>query len=95
MTPVAQCYRLLSFLVIRWQESGENIYSVKDNGVGFDTRAGNRVGLGLLGMTERVRKLGGTLEVVSQAGQGSSILAKMPLKEVTAAHEENSSVVGG
>lgn len=69
--------------------------SVKDNGVGFDTQTRNRGGLGLLGMAERVKKLGGELEVLSQPGLGSSILARMPLKEVTVAHEENSSLVGG
>jgi len=69
--------------------------SVKDDGVGFDTQAPSRGGLGLLGMAERVKKLGGNLEVISQPGMGSSILAQMPLKEVTVAHEENSSLVSG
>ena len=55
--------------------------SVKDDGVGFDPQARHRGGLGLLGMTERVKKLGGSLEVISQAGYGSSIHARMPLKE--------------
>jgi signal transduction histidine kinase len=69
--------------------------SVKDDGVGFDAKTCGRGGLGLLGMAERVKKLKGSLEVVSQAGHGSSILAKMPLKEVAVAHEENSSVTVG
>jgi signal transduction histidine kinase len=69
--------------------------SVKDDGVGFDTQARSRGGLGLLGMAERVKKLGGNLEVISQPGMGASILARMPLKEVTVTHEENSSLVSG
>jgi signal transduction histidine kinase len=69
--------------------------SVKDDGVGFDPRSRNRGGMGLLGMAERVKKLGGSLEVVSEPGLGSSILAQMPLKEAAMAHEENSSLVGG
>ena len=69
--------------------------SVKDDGVGFEPRTRNHGGLGLLGMAERVKKVGGNLEVVSQVGQGTSIVARMPLKEVTVAHEDNSSVVVG
>jgi len=69
--------------------------SVKDDGVGFDTRARGRRGLGLLGMTERVKKLGGDLQVVSQPGQGSSILARMPLKKDLHEHEENLRLISG
>lgn len=69
--------------------------SVRDDGVGFDAMTRGRGGLGLLGMAERVKKLKGNLEVVSQIGHGSSILAKMPLKEVAFANEENSSVTVG
>ncbi len=69
--------------------------SVEDDGVGFNPRARARGGLGLLGMAERVKKLGGNLEVISEAGLGSSILARMPLKEIAVAHEENSSVISG
>ena len=68
--------------------------SVKDDGVGFDPRARGRGGLGLLGMAERVKKLGGDLEVVSHAGKGSSILARMPLGKGTTDHEENLRLVG-
>lgn len=69
--------------------------SVRDDGVGLETRSRNGGGLGLLGMAERVKKLGGELEVVSQAGQGTSILARMPLKKGTIDHEENMRLVGG
>jgi signal transduction histidine kinase len=68
--------------------------SVKDDGIGFDPRTRNRGGLGLLGMAERVKKLGGDLEVISHAGQGSSIMAKMPLKKGAADHEEDLRIVG-
>jgi signal transduction histidine kinase len=61
--------------------------SVKDDGIGFKPRLRSRGGLGLLGMAERIKKLGGELEVVSQPGQGSSILVRMPLQKVTANHE--------
>jgi signal transduction histidine kinase len=52
---------------------------VSDDGVGFDpTRARGR-GLGLVGMEERVRELGGTLNIATQQGRGSRITARIPL----------------
>ena len=77
--------------------AGEGVLSVsvKDDGVGFESPARNRGGLGLLGMTERVKKLGGDLTVVSRAGQGTSIEASMPLKKGTVEHEENMRLVSG
>jgi signal transduction histidine kinase len=56
---------------------------VEDDGVGFDpaavTRSARRgAHLGLLGMTERVRSAGGTLEVQSRPGAGSRIMARIP-----------------
>jgi len=48
-----------------------------DDGLGFDSR---RVrGMGLLGMEERVKRLGGTLSIESRAGQGTSLKAELPL----------------
>jgi signal transduction histidine kinase len=67
---------------------------VQDDGVGFEPNARNRGGLGLLGMAERVKKLGGELEVVSGVGKGTSILARMPLKKGIVDHEENLRLVG-
>jgi signal transduction histidine kinase len=59
---------------------------IKDNGCGFDVRqidptnqAKNR-GLGLVSMRERAERLGGALRVESVPGQGTSVLAKLPLR---------------
>jgi signal transduction histidine kinase/ligand-binding sensor domain-containing protein len=56
---------------------------VEDNGVGFDPEAvGRRVRrgehLGMLGMTERVRSVGGTIEIDSRPGAGSRIRIRIP-----------------
>jgi signal transduction histidine kinase len=60
---------------------------VEDSGVGFDpTRVSSGTShLGLTGMHERVRALGGTLEIVSHPGAGTHINVKVPLanEEVT------------
>ncbi|GAC1654309.1 MAG: hypothetical protein NVS9B1_05290 [Candidatus Dormibacteraceae bacterium] len=52
---------------------------VKDDGGGFDPAAAGPPGpqrLGLLGMRERAEALGGRLEVLSQPGQGTQIVAE-------------------
>jgi len=54
--------------------------SVRDDGAGFDTRIVR--GLGLLGMEERVRRLGGRIAVDSQPGRGTAILAELPVTDL-------------
>ncbi|HLG95745.1 MAG TPA: sensor histidine kinase [Bryobacteraceae bacterium] len=53
------------------------LLSVQDDGSGFDT--GRIRGLGLLGMEERVRHLGGMFEVDSKPGRGTRLQVKLPL----------------
>jgi signal transduction histidine kinase len=54
--------------------------SVSDDGIGLDPsrRAG---GFGLRGIEERVRELGGTITLVSAAGQGATLSIKLPLEK--------------
>jgi signal transduction histidine kinase len=56
---------------------------VEDPGVGFDpTRVSSGAShLGLTSMRERVRALGGTLEIESQPGAGTRIKVEVPLAE--------------
>ncbi len=51
---------------------------VKDDGVGFDPQRTR--GMGILGMHERVQRLGGKLTIESQPGQGTLLTAELPLK---------------
>lgn len=67
--------------------------SVQDDGVGFDAQTPTRGGLGLLGMAERVKKLGGTFEVVSHPGHGTAIMAQLPLQDTQIQSEEHTSVI--
>ncbi len=60
---------------------------VRDDGIGFDPEQGGRdkATLGLHGMRERAQLVGGTLQVLSVPGVGTTILARLPLhKEDTA-----------
>ncbi|MCA1690936.1 MAG: HAMP domain-containing protein [Actinobacteria bacterium] len=51
---------------------------VADDGRGFDNRAGGRRG-GLLHMDDRVRSFGGTLDIQSEPGAGTTVVASFPL----------------
>ncbi|MDX1740929.1 MAG: sensor histidine kinase, partial [Rhodothermales bacterium] len=62
------------------------ILTVMDDGRGFDVddaylRASQGQSLGLLGMGERVRLIGGTLDVTSTVGAGTTVVANLPAPE--------------
>ena len=55
---------------------------VADDGVGFDLANGRVVpekSFGLLGILERLRPFGGTFDVKSSAGRGTTVTARVPL----------------
>jgi len=60
--------------------NGQLAVRVEDDGVGFDAHAGVVYGLGLLGMSERVRELCGNISIQSKPGQGTRIAVTLPLK---------------
>jgi signal transduction histidine kinase len=63
--------------VVVQQHPDKILVSIADDGRGFDPQ---RVrGLGLLGMEERVKRLGGTLRFESKAGEGTTVRADLPL----------------
>ncbi len=68
--------------------------TVQDDGAGFDTRFMR--GLGLLGMEERIRRLGGRLKITSEPGRGTLVRAALPVAELDArnGHEANSYIAG-
>lgn len=47
--------------------------SIQDDGVGFDPVRNNGEGLGLVGIEERIRELGGTVAISSEAGKGTRL----------------------
>jgi two-component system, NarL family, sensor kinase len=61
------------------------VLKIQDDGQGFDPRnlkveKKMRHGLGLTNMRERALSLGGTCEITSQPGLGTTIVARVPLK---------------
>ena len=70
--------------------------AVMDDGVGL-RQDEKRSGLGLRGIEERVRDLGGTFSIDSSPGAGTSLHVELPLAGITTTEEEATvaSVVGG
>ena len=67
---------------------------IRDNGIGFDqdaVRSGARVGtsVGLSGMEERVRLVGGTFKIESTPSAGTEIRASFPHGVVFKGPEES------
>jgi signal transduction histidine kinase len=61
-------------------EAGEILVTVQDDGSGFDPQ---RVrGLGLLGMEERARHLGGSFQIDSRPGRGTLLSVTLPLAAI-------------
>ncbi len=76
----AQAIRLEIHVDIK---GGSLLVMVRDDGVGFDPEDGNRERrtLGLHGMRERAQLVGGSLQILSVPGVGTTVLARLPLAE--------------
>jgi signal transduction histidine kinase len=66
------------------------LVTVEDDGVGFDlapsNRAENAPGLGLIGIRERVVRLGGTLRLESAPRKGTRLTVELPAR-IGGAHD--------
>jgi signal transduction histidine kinase len=80
-------------VAVRKEREGVSV-TVRDDGAGFDTRFLR--GLGLLGMDERVRRLGGRLKISSEPGRGTQVQATLPVAQLESknGYESNSYFVG-
>ncbi len=66
--------------VVKVWEDGEAIHwEVADDGSGFDPAGAAEAGHGFLNMRDRMGSFGGTVEVVSAAGSGTTIRGHIPL----------------
>ncbi len=67
--------------------AGTVALKLEDNGCGFDVQAtlaanGDKAGMGLAGMRERLEVLGGSLNILSLPGCGTQMVAQIPWQEV-------------
>jgi signal transduction histidine kinase len=62
-----------------WQENGDLLFSVADDGRGFD-QATTPLGTGLQNISDRLAALGGTLDVRSRPGGGTTVSGRIPVQ---------------
>jgi signal transduction histidine kinase len=60
-------------------DEGALLITITDNGRGFDPEAARSGGLGVLGMEERARLIGGTLHITSAPSEGTTVALRVPL----------------
>lgn len=65
-------------ITLRMEDDGL-VINVEDDGHGFDLRHTRKGGIGLAGMSERVRATNGQLQINSAPGNGTSIRCRLPL----------------
>jgi signal transduction histidine kinase len=58
---------------------GQLTFQIADDGRGFDTAVGAH-GTGLQGMADRLDAIGGTLEVTSAPGRGTTVTGRLPVR---------------
>jgi signal transduction histidine kinase len=76
LTNVAKYAEATYASVVVRRENGAAVVEVRDDGVGGADAAG---GTGLLGLSDRVGALDGTIELVSPRGEGTVVRARIPL----------------
>ena len=61
------------------------VLEILDDGIGFDPNSLHEIGgLGIRGMMERAREIGATLDINSELGKGTKVLAKVEFENETA-----------
>jgi PAS domain S-box-containing protein len=87
LTNVARHAGAKAVTVELYRDRDAIVVAVQDDGAGFDVRAARERAvqggdcLGLVSMEERVRLAGGSLEIESSAGTGTSVRARLPILE--------------
>jgi signal transduction histidine kinase len=61
------------------------ILEISDDGQGFDSKQPAQSGIGLTSMMARTQEMGGTLEIQSAPGQGTRVVARVPISPLEGA----------
>jgi PAS domain S-box-containing protein len=81
LTNVARHARAARVTVTASGSARQLVLRIRDDGGGFDPReAAARRSLGLLGMQERAALFGGSVEVASRRGQGTTVTVRIPTR---------------
>jgi signal transduction histidine kinase len=65
-------------IVLHGRPDGVSV-AVQDDGIGFNP-SGEAAGLGIIGIEERARELGGTLKISSEKQRGTLLMVEIPLR---------------
>ena len=72
-------------VLVELRQRGKHIHlEISDQGIGFDPAKVTEKQFGLRGMRERVRLLGGRVNIETAPGQGTKIAVELPLLEKVA-----------
>jgi two-component system, NarL family, sensor histidine kinase DegS len=80
MTNIVKHSRARSISVALVRKAGAAAAVIEDDGDGFDPEVVREGGFGLEGMRERVGLLDGRLQIESKPGEGTTIVAEVPLR---------------
>src|SRR3989475_4498457 len=80
LTNVARHAKVTGAMVRVWAVDGTVWVQIEDKGIGFDLSFKPSTTLGLTGMLERARGLGGDLTMESAPGRGTRVTAELPLE---------------
>lgn len=98
ITNIARHARATEASITLERRDNRLVVRVEDNGIGFDlaaTMRAERKGWGLRGMEERITLLGGRFYIGSRPGQGTLVLAEVPLEEARDHHAQDTSLDRG
>jgi signal transduction histidine kinase len=82
---LSNCFRhaQATHIVIALQRTDSRVrLSIRDNGIGFSVEHGQSKGIGFAHMEDRVRKIGGRLNIKSKLGRGACITADVYLEPI-------------
>lgn len=80
---IAKHARALQTTVQVWTAPGRVLVEIADNGLGFDLRKMSvTIGHGLSNIHTRAHRVGGDVEITSEPGQGTSVLAWVPINSL-------------
>jgi signal transduction histidine kinase len=70
-------------IIIALRQIGSRVQlSICDNGSGFEIERGHTKGIGFAHMEDRIRKIGGRLDIQSTVGRGTCIAADVYLEPI-------------